>query len=201
MRASGNIAGAIGVLRTMSAKHPDNTRVLALLGDSLMESGDATEAHAMYRKLYCDYAADFNVSRQIQRMLEVAGGRLSMHGWPVHAFPSHRQPPARPSSPRENRSYRNRPPPHVFCSVTHTRPHQFPPSLTLVTGGGALINLGIAYKNLRRFDDALRTYAKVFRGAGSAGCWRGWGEASLLLHKHTWAMRCCNAAAAAGAGV
>ena len=99
MRASGNIAGAIGVLRTMSAKQPDNTRVLALLGDSLMESGDATEAHAMYRRLYCDYAADFNVSRQIQRMLEVAGGRLSMHGWPVHAFPSHRQPPARPSSP------------------------------------------------------------------------------------------------------
>jgi cytochrome c-type biogenesis protein CcmH/NrfG len=74
MRASGNIAGAIGVLRTMSAKQPDNTRVLALLGDSLMESGDATEAHAMYRWPYCDYAADFDVSRQIQRMLEVTGG-------------------------------------------------------------------------------------------------------------------------------
>ena len=129
MRASGNIAGAIGVLRTMSAKQPDNTRVLALLGDSLMESGDATEAHAMYRKLYCDYAADFNVSRQIQRMLEVAGGRLSMHGWPVHAFPSHRQPPARPSSPRENRSYHYRPPPHAFCSVIHTSPFSFRPHI------------------------------------------------------------------------
>ncbi len=30
-----------------------------------------------------------------------------------------------------------------------------------VAGGGALINLGIAYKNLRRFDEALQTYAKV----------------------------------------
>jgi tetratricopeptide (TPR) repeat protein len=28
-------------------------------------------------------------------------------------------------------------------------------------GGGALINLGIAYKNLRRYDDALGAYAQA----------------------------------------
>ena len=46
--------------------------------------------------------------------------------------------------------------------------HPAPPPLPLLSGsgGGALINLGIAYKNLRRYDDALRTYAKVTRGQG-----------------------------------
>jgi hypothetical protein len=130
MRASGNIAGAINTLRSMSAKQPDNTRVLALLGDSLMESGDPTEAHAMYHRLFCDYAfAECNVLRQIQRMLEVAGGRLSMHGWSVHAFPAHRQPSTRPSSPRENSSYRFRsPPPPPLHNIIHTLPILSPPS-------------------------------------------------------------------------
>jgi hypothetical protein len=35
------------------------------------------------------------------------------------------------------------------------------PHCARCSGGGALINLGIAYKSLRRYDDALRTYAKV----------------------------------------
>jgi hypothetical protein len=47
-RASGNVLGAIATLRGITAKQPDNARALALLGDSLFESGDATEAHAMY---------------------------------------------------------------------------------------------------------------------------------------------------------
>jgi Flp pilus assembly protein TadD len=47
MRASGNVAGAISLLRSITARQPDNTRALALLGDSLMDAGDATEAHAM----------------------------------------------------------------------------------------------------------------------------------------------------------
>jgi len=47
-RAGGNIAGAISTLRSITTKHPDNARALALLGDTLFESGDATEAHAVY---------------------------------------------------------------------------------------------------------------------------------------------------------
>ena len=46
LRASGNIEGAISSLRSITSKHPDNTRALALLGDCLMDSGDTTEAHA-----------------------------------------------------------------------------------------------------------------------------------------------------------
>jgi thioredoxin-like negative regulator of GroEL len=44
----GNIAGAISTLRSITTKHPDKARALALLGDALFESGDATEAHAVY---------------------------------------------------------------------------------------------------------------------------------------------------------
>ena len=47
-RVGGNIAGAISTLRSITTKHPDNARALALLGDTLFESGDATEAHAVY---------------------------------------------------------------------------------------------------------------------------------------------------------
>ena len=44
----------------------------------------------------------------------------------------------------------------VFMCVCALAPHG-----ARCSGGGALINLGIAYKSLRRYDDALRTYAKV----------------------------------------
>ena len=46
MRSSGDLAGAIAVLRGVTAKQPENTRALALLGDSLMDAGDASAAHA-----------------------------------------------------------------------------------------------------------------------------------------------------------
>ncbi len=46
MRSSGDLAGAIAVLRGVTAGQPENTRALALLGDSLMDSGDASAAHA-----------------------------------------------------------------------------------------------------------------------------------------------------------
>ena len=54
----------------------------------------------------------------------------------------------------------------LLCSCAAFQTCARSPPAASGVGGGALINLGIAYKNLRRYDDALHTYAKVRYVAG-----------------------------------
>jgi hypothetical protein len=99
----------------------------------------------------------------LQKVSEVAGVRSSHHRRLLLLFPP---------TPSPLLLHRYIPAAAQTCAPS-------PPALSGV-GGGALINLGIAYKNLRRYDDALRTYAKVI-------CEAGGGDRETLqpLQRHT----------------
>jgi uncharacterized protein HemY len=44
-RSSGDVNGAIATLLALTTSTPDHTHGLSLLGDCLMETGDANQAH------------------------------------------------------------------------------------------------------------------------------------------------------------